>query len=78
MRLFAVEAGESTPRDKAKISRAQREIEHEKREDASSHLQFQHQQQFPQQHQQQQYYHDQSELQGYNQAYTDYDSESNA
>lgn len=27
MKLFAVEAGESTPRDKAKISKAQREID---------------------------------------------------
>ncbi len=27
MKLFAVEAGESTPKDKTKISKAQREIE---------------------------------------------------
>ena len=27
MRLFAVEAGEGTPKDKAKISRAQRDID---------------------------------------------------
>ncbi len=32
MKLFAVEAGESTPRDKAKISRAQRDIEGDKKE----------------------------------------------
>jgi len=29
MKLFAQEAGETTPRDKAKISKAQREIDHE-------------------------------------------------
>ena len=37
MRLFAVEAGEkNTPRDKAKISSAQREIEKEKNRKVSS------------------------------------------
>ena len=36
MRLFAVEAGETTPRDKAKISSAQREIEKEKNRKVSS------------------------------------------
>ena len=36
MRLFAVEAGEATPRDKAKISSAQRDIEKEKNRKVSS------------------------------------------
>jgi hypothetical protein len=31
MRLFAVEAGETTPKDKTKISRAQRDIEFERK-----------------------------------------------
>lgn len=31
MRLFAVEAGEGAPKDKAKISRAQRDIDGDKR-----------------------------------------------
>jgi len=32
MKLFAAEVGENTPKEKAKISKAQREIEDEKRE----------------------------------------------
>ncbi|TRY77377.1 hypothetical protein TCAL_03845 [Tigriopus californicus] len=80
MRLFAVEAGESTPRDRAKISRAQREIEHEKREDPNLqfHLHQEQQKYHQQQYQQQQYYDGQGALQDYDQAYEDYDSESNA